>query len=626
MKPFSKFKVGSALVLGRLFPNLKVFRRRSKLRFVRDFYRDYKSLKRKRNEMTDDDSSYASRRQRLLGFARTTRDTYIPRLASLVTLLASGRVEEPGQVPSTSQITLFPSYTRESEGSYVVHVRGWLSCPGVMSRKNRLILSLAKQITRYGATPAADAALHKLEDSDSDVASEVLSLASERPPLTHDDVIRERLKAFIARSIPDAQLQISIGSEKPTESVCSTTVTTDDNGNFHTEIAVPYRPSVVQVRAEAEDTVFAFQDVMYVPNRGLGLISDIDDTIKLTGVIGDKRELMANLLLNDVLTWTIPAVVRWYNHLLKDGEISFHYVSNSPWQLFTVIEKYFKAASIPVGSVHLKQYTGNLISSLMEPSSSRKKRSLTQILNDFPEKLFICVGDSGEHDLEAYVDLAAAYPNRVVAIYIRYVENSLSDVDDGPILEELRRIISVNAELKKLRPKKNPPVADELIDLAHVPTQLQPAEKETPPQAKSLKPLPPLKPAKPDAIKGNKLQQASTSSSLSAASPPPPPPPRRTTTIADLAEAGVDVPPLPQRPTTSDFDVYDRLQHLYDVDNFWELEETDERGARWLLRITTALEQLNACDTELRIFKDSDEDFFRKAFEDASKHIYRPDQ
>ena len=65
--------------------------------------------------------------------------------------------------------------------------------------------------------------------------------------------------------------------------------------------------------------------------------------------------------------------------------VSF-YVSNSPWQLYNTINEYFQHTGLPPGSVHLKRYSGNIIASLLEPSSSRKRRALHKILQDFPDK------------------------------------------------------------------------------------------------------------------------------------------------------------------------------------------------------------------------------------------------
>lgn len=222
---------------------------------------------------------------------------------------------------------------------------------------------------------------------------------------------------------------------------------TDGYGYFHTTIEVNYKPSVIFASSMVTETVFAAQNVMIVPSNGLGVISDIDDTVKLTGVVGDKRLLLRNLLLQDFEAWKIPSIVKWYMDLSKKRDISFFYVSNSPWQLFPSISEYFNLVGLPKGSIHLKRYLGSMISSLLEPSLSRKKTMLHKILRDFPDKKFVCIGDSGEYDLEAYVDLAISYPNRVLSIYIRYVENSLSLEDDRRILKELLRLLAKGEQM-----------------------------------------------------------------------------------------------------------------------------------------------------------------------------------
>lgn len=576
-------------------------------------------------------NSGTSRRQRLLGFARATRDTYIPRIATSVTLLASGvsrSVEydeygSPISFPKGTTFTLFPSYTRpvdETNGKgYVVTVRGWMWCPGLMTRKNRLILSLAKQITRYGGE-AAQQAVNRLEydprlelDTDESLDSDSISLASSNASMrseNSDSVIKDRLSSFIARSIPNAQISITIGSVDTAQALAlvDASCQTDSNGHFEAEVFVPYQPAVVQVTAVADDTVCSFQEIRLVSVSGYGVISDIDDTVKLTGVVGDKRELMHRLLLGEILSWNIPPVVAWFNILAEQSDVTFHYVSNSPWQLFTLIHQYFDTVKLPPGSVHLKQYTGNIIASLMEPTSSRKKKSLSKIVDDFPLKSFICVGDSGEQDLEAYADLAKSFPGRIKAIYIRAVPESFSDVEDAPILAEIRWLIDDFKRRQLAKPR--PPVTEstpDLIDLSSSPELA----------AERLSKLPPLIPKKPNALKGNLVKA-------------PPLPARKylekaPTENLELAKASsASAPPLPKRSTTTPA-VSPAVspaprdnKYAFDNLNFYELEESDRKGALWLERISSVLHELEGTGTKVVFFQDGDEAFFKDTLRDLN--------
>ncbi|KAI7298364.1 hypothetical protein KC315_g18082 [Hortaea werneckii] len=77
-------------------------------------------------------------------------------------------------------------------------------------------------------------------------------------------------------------------------------------------------------------------------------------------------------------------------------------------------------ARLPIGSFHLKQYSG-MLGGIFEPVAERKKGSLDKIMRDFPDRRFILVGDSGEADLEVYTDVALDNPGRVLGIFIRDV-------------------------------------------------------------------------------------------------------------------------------------------------------------------------------------------------------------
>lgn len=63
----------------------------------------------------------------------------------------------------------------------------------------------------------------------------------------------------------------------------------------------------------------------------------------------------------------------------------------------------------------------------MEPAGERKRPSIVEVLDAFPESSFILFGDSGEQDLEVYVTLARERPHQVRGIYIRDVTSGRAD-------------------------------------------------------------------------------------------------------------------------------------------------------------------------------------------------------
>ncbi|TGJ86641.1 hypothetical protein E0Z10_g2108 [Xylaria hypoxylon] len=197
----------------------------------------------------------------------------------------------------------------------------------------------------------------------------------------------------------------------------SRTVMTDDSGHFTIRAALDFIPT--HVRVLANEDISCTEPIQVIDPRGVSLISDIDDTIKRSNIALGTKEIFRNTFVRELKDLTIDGVQGWYNSLHNMG-VRIHYCSNSPWQLYPVLATYFKLAGLPPGSLHLKRYTG-MLQGIFEPVAERKKGTLEKIMNDFPERKFLLVGDSGEADLEVYTELTAAYPGRIKGIFIRDV-------------------------------------------------------------------------------------------------------------------------------------------------------------------------------------------------------------
>jgi hypothetical protein len=91
-------------------------------------------------------------------------------------------------------------------------------------------------------------------------------------------------------------------------------------------------------------------------------------------------------------------------------------------------------------NAQLKYYGGrSIFSSLYESPAERKRASLTELFQAFPQAEMVMLGDSAEQDLELYVEFAKAYPGKVALIAIRDVTSgraaevwrSLERLSDG---------------------------------------------------------------------------------------------------------------------------------------------------------------------------------------------------
>ena len=162
-------------------------------------------------------------------------------------------------------------------------------------------------------------------------------------------------------------------------------------------------------------------EVQFIPKQGLSIISDIDDTIKVSNVL-DKKELLINTFVKQY-TFT-KGFPEYYKKLASQGAY-FHYVSASPWQLYPSLkpfmEKYYPKGTIALRDFRLKDSS---LLAFLKPSTDYKIKQIQKIIQRYPQHRFILIGDSGEHDPEVYAAIYQQFPKNIQAIQIRAVKGS----------------------------------------------------------------------------------------------------------------------------------------------------------------------------------------------------------
>ncbi|KAH8832858.1 hypothetical protein DL96DRAFT_1583663 [Flagelloscypha sp. PMI_526] len=154
----------------------------------------------------------------------------------------------------------------------------------------------------------------------------------------------------------------------------------------------------------------------------LRVLSDIDDTVKIANVLSGTRSIFHTVFVKDFSESIIPGMGEWYMDLWLHGA-RFHYVSNGPFEILPVVLEFFQLSNLPPGSIKLRSYAGrSLFQGLLTAPAARKRASVIDILNAFPESQFILVGDAGEQDLELYTEIASEREGQILGIFIRDVE------------------------------------------------------------------------------------------------------------------------------------------------------------------------------------------------------------
>jgi len=160
--------------------------------------------------------------------------------------------------------------------------------------------------------------------------------------------------------------------------------------------------------------------VFLAERRGTSVITDIDDTIKITDVNNRRRMLLRTFAESfDAIDGMATAYRKWANQ----GAL-FHYVSSSPWQLYDAVDKFLVDEKFPPGSMHLKWF--RLRDEIFKRWQIIRRKSkggvIKNLMKRLPGRTFVLVGDSGERDPEIYAKLASKFPSQVTRICIRQIE------------------------------------------------------------------------------------------------------------------------------------------------------------------------------------------------------------
>jgi phosphatidate phosphatase APP1 len=252
-------------------------------------------------------------------------------------------------------------------------------------------------------------------------------------------------KRFETDEVPGARIRARFQGNK-------SETTTDDEGYFHFDMQ-PLRPldsnqwqrvelEVLDPPTLAGHSVRATAQVLVPPvTARFGIISDIDDTVISTNVGNKLKMILAVILSNAHTRKPFEGVAGLYRALhsgASGGEDNpIFYVSNSAWNLYTMLLEFLKLQTIPLGPVLLRDFGDHLLFS--KDPQSHKKSNIKMILDSFPHLPFVLIGDSGERDPEIYRDVVKEYPTRIRAIYIRSINKQssrLAAIDQ--LIEEVR--------------------------------------------------------------------------------------------------------------------------------------------------------------------------------------------
>lgn len=172
-----------------------------------------------------------------------------------------------------------------------------------------------------------------------------------------------------------------------------------------------------QAKLAARDPRIFQGSVLLIPPAGRSIISDIDDTVKVTYVT-DRRRMMESTFLKPFEA--IPGTASLFQTWASEGA-RFHFVSSSPWHLYVPLSVFLTEAGFPPATLTLKQIRlkDNSIQNIFADATLTKPTEIEKLLSTWPERKFVLVGDSGEKDPEIYAEILRRHLDQVDRIFVR---------------------------------------------------------------------------------------------------------------------------------------------------------------------------------------------------------------
>ena len=99
--------------------------------------------------------------------------------------------------------------------------------------------------------------------------------------------------------------------------------------------------------------------------------------------------------------------------------------------MYPDLETFRAAHGYPAGTFHMRHFRLKDQSGreFLVDSKGYKAEEIGKLLERFPKRRFVLVGDSGEHDPEIYGELARKHPEQVVRALIRDVTDEAAGVE-----------------------------------------------------------------------------------------------------------------------------------------------------------------------------------------------------
>lgn len=355
----------------------------------------------------------------------------------------------PGRLPPgpNEEVTFYPTFAYKDANGWVLSLRGWVHEDSTVG--NRLRDGYKECGEENRATFQARTV--DLLDESKNQERVIIKFDSDPDDKAYENVERSKADGIVT-------IDLTLSDEKAK-------LLLEKQGSTN---------GWLTYRAVSADHTGLGRVKLIEPGGGESMVSDIDDTIKITQVPGEKKVVLRNTFCLAFQPVLEPDMARMY----RDRGIPVHYVSGGPEQLYGPLYDYLivGAGGFPEGTFHLKFFPTpatplglrtliDTAKSSMAVTHAHKVEKIKWLMEKFPERQFTLVGDSGEVDPEVYSEIKKWRPAQVKEIVIRDVINDevvnpfrLAGMTiikvAQPVCVEAKHFDHLEDQMKKANPKE----------------------------------------------------------------------------------------------------------------------------------------------------------------------------
>ncbi len=219
-------------------------------------------------------------------------------------------------------------------------------------------------------------------------------------------------RRFFAATAADVDVSVEVGGR-------THQVTSARGGYVDVRLPAELEPGWAVATMHAEGSAPAEARLRIVGPSGLGIVSDIDDTVIITAL---PRPLVAawnTFVRHEGGRRPVRGMPTLFREVARrHTDVPVVYLSTGPWNVAPVLQAFLDRHGYPPGPLLMTDW-GPTAEGWFRSGREHKRRELRRLIDEIPHVQWLLVGDDGQHDPEIYAEAAAHSPDHIAAIAIR---------------------------------------------------------------------------------------------------------------------------------------------------------------------------------------------------------------